>query len=57
MAEVPELGIRHDAKGIHSFGRVEYEIRDGQVVYKDVGPIGVMVTRSRLALANRPWLT
>jgi len=48
MAEVPELGIRHDAKGIHSFGRVEYEIRDGQVVFKDVGPIGVMVTEEQV---------
>ncbi len=55
MAEVPELGIRHDAKGIHSFGRVEYEIRDGQVVYKDVGPIGVMVTEEQVG-AGEPTL-
>ena len=33
MAEEPELGIRHDARGIHALGRVEYEIRDGEVVY------------------------
>ena len=34
MAEEPELGIRRDALGIHAFGRVEYEIRDGEVVYR-----------------------
>src|SRR3989475_8979113 len=38
LAEEPEWGIRHDALGIHSFGRLEYEIRDGEVVYMDGGP-------------------
>src|SRR5438309_11429655 len=28
MAEEPELGIRRNASGIHSLGKVEYEIRD-----------------------------
>ena len=46
MAEEPELGIRRDARGIHALGRVEYEIRDGEVVYKDGGPVGVMVTEA-----------
>src|SRR5882724_10952262 len=45
MTETPELGIHRSALGIHSFGRMEYEIRDGQVVYKDEGPIGVLVLR------------
>ena len=40
MAEEPELGIRHDAKGIHALGKVEYEIRDGEVVYADRGRYG-----------------
>ena len=35
MTEEPELGVRHDALGIHGLGRLEYEIRDGEVVYKD----------------------
>jgi 2-polyprenyl-6-methoxyphenol hydroxylase-like FAD-dependent oxidoreductase len=48
LATVPELGIRHDALGTHSFGRLEYEIRDGKVVYKDVGPIRVMVTEQHV---------
>src|SRR5256886_12736420 len=33
MAEEPDLGARHDARGIHGLGRVEYEIRDGEVGY------------------------
>ena len=33
--EEPELGIRHDALGRHALGRVEYEIRDGEVVFGD----------------------
>src|SRR3989442_8236015 len=33
MAEEPELGIHRNAFGVHSFGRAEYEIRDGEVVY------------------------
>src|SRR5438093_12414719 len=44
LAEEPEWGIRRDALGIHGFGRVEYEIRDGEVVYMDRGPVRVMVT-------------
>jgi 2-polyprenyl-6-methoxyphenol hydroxylase-like FAD-dependent oxidoreductase len=44
LADVPELGIRHDALGTHAFGRLEYDIRDGKVVFKDEGPVRVMVT-------------
>ena len=40
MAEEPEWGIRRDALGIHALGRLEYEIRDGEVVYKDAGRSG-----------------
>jgi 2-polyprenyl-6-methoxyphenol hydroxylase-like FAD-dependent oxidoreductase len=44
MSEEPELGTRHDATGIHGIGRLEYEIVDGEVVYKDEGPVRVMVS-------------
>ena len=37
MAEEPELGIRTNDKGTHALGKLEYEIRDGEVVYKDGG--------------------
>jgi 2-polyprenyl-6-methoxyphenol hydroxylase-like FAD-dependent oxidoreductase len=56
LAEEPELGIRHDATGIHSFGRLEYEIRDGEVVYLDGGPMRVMVTEQQLRPAGEVTL-
>jgi 2-polyprenyl-6-methoxyphenol hydroxylase-like FAD-dependent oxidoreductase len=56
MAEEPELGIRRDARGIHAFGRLEYEIRDGEVVYMDGGPVGIMVTEEHLGPAGEPTL-
>ena len=44
MTEEPELGIPPHSSGMHAL-EVEYEIRDGEVVYgKEDG--GVMVTKS-----------
>jgi 2-polyprenyl-6-methoxyphenol hydroxylase-like FAD-dependent oxidoreductase len=54
MAEEPELGMRRDAVGIHGIGRLEYEIRDGEVIYKDEGPVRVMVTESQPAPDGEP---
>jgi 2-polyprenyl-6-methoxyphenol hydroxylase-like FAD-dependent oxidoreductase len=48
MTEEPELGIRRDALGTHGIGKVEYEIVDGEVVFKDRGPVRVMVTEAKL---------
>ena len=56
MAEQPELGIRHDAIGVHAFGKSEYEIRDGEVVYMDGGPVRVMVTERQVGPAGEPSL-
>ncbi len=56
LAEEPELGIRKDARGIHSFGRLEYEIRDGEVVYGDRGPFRIMVTEEHPGPADEPTL-
>jgi 2-polyprenyl-6-methoxyphenol hydroxylase-like FAD-dependent oxidoreductase len=56
VAEEPELGVRRDALGVHSFGRHEYEIRDGKVVFKDEGPVGVMVTERGLGQTGEPTL-
>src|SRR5438105_400542 len=56
MAEEPELGIRRDEKGIHALGRLEYEVRDGEVVYRDGGPIRVMVTEQQLGPSSEPTL-
>jgi 2-polyprenyl-6-methoxyphenol hydroxylase-like FAD-dependent oxidoreductase len=56
LAEEPELGIHTDGIGIHSFGRVEYEIRDGEVVYADRGPVRVMVTEEHVGATAEPTL-
>ena len=56
MTEEPELGIRHDERGTHALGRLEYEIRDGEVVYGDGGPIRVMVTEQHVAHTTEPTL-
>jgi 2-polyprenyl-6-methoxyphenol hydroxylase-like FAD-dependent oxidoreductase len=56
MAEQPELGIHRNAFGIHSFGKVKYEIRDGEIAYMDGGPVGVMVTERQVGPATEPTL-
>ena len=54
--EQPALGIRRDARGVHAFGRVEYEIRNGQVIYKDEGPVLVMVSERHVEQTEQPTL-
>ena len=56
MTEAPELGIRHDAVGVHSLGRLEYEIRDGDVVYMDRGPVRVLLTERHVGNTGEPTL-
>ena len=51
MAEEPELGVRRDETGINALGRVEYEVRDGEIVYADSGPVRVMLAE------KKPWPT
>ena len=48
MSEEPELGIRHTERGTHALGKREYEIRDGEVVFKEGGPVVVMVTEETI---------
>ena len=55
-AEQPPLGIHRNAFGLHSFGRREYEIRDGKVIYKDVGPVAIMVTEEHIGSTTEPTL-
>ncbi len=56
VTEEPDLGIRHDAVGVHSLGRLEYEIRDGEVIYADRGPVRVLVTEQQLGPSGEPTL-
>jgi len=57
MTDEPELGIRRDEVGIHALGRLEYEIRDGEVVFKDEGPVRVMVTERYVGNTGEPALS
>jgi 2-polyprenyl-6-methoxyphenol hydroxylase-like FAD-dependent oxidoreductase len=52
----PEWGMRHDAVGIHGLSKVEYEIRDGEIVWGDTGPVRVMVTEREPAQGGGPTL-
>src|SRR5688500_1709026 len=57
LAETPpEWGIRRDAAGIHGLSRVDYEIRDGRIVYADEGPVRVMITDAEPAGRAEPTL-
>jgi 2-polyprenyl-6-methoxyphenol hydroxylase-like FAD-dependent oxidoreductase len=57
VTEEPQLGIHRDALGVHSFGRLDYEIRDGEIIYPDSGPVGVMVTEAQVGPATAPTLS
>ena len=52
MAEEPELGIRRTPSGTHALGKVEYEIKDGEVVYETGGTVGVMLTESEVGTSE-----
>jgi len=57
MTEEPELGIRRDASGMHALGKVDYRIRDGEVIYKEGGTVGVMLTESQVGATADPTLS
>jgi 2-polyprenyl-6-methoxyphenol hydroxylase-like FAD-dependent oxidoreductase len=52
MTEEPVLGIRRTPSGMHALGKVEYEIKDGEVVYTTGGTVGVMLTESQLGTSE-----
>ena len=52
MTEEPELGIRRTPSGMHALGKVEYEIKDGEVVYRKGGTVGVMLTESQIGTSE-----
>jgi 2-polyprenyl-6-methoxyphenol hydroxylase-like FAD-dependent oxidoreductase len=52
MTEEPELGIRRTAAGMHALGKVDYEIRDGEVVYERGGTVGVMLTEPQVGTSE-----
>ena len=52
MAEEPPLGIRRTASGMHALGKVEYDIKDGEVVYGAGGTVGVMLTEAQIGTSE-----
>jgi 2-polyprenyl-6-methoxyphenol hydroxylase-like FAD-dependent oxidoreductase len=56
MTEQPELGIHRNTFGVHSFGKAKYEIRDGEIVYMDGGPVTVMVTEQHVGSKTEPTM-
>jgi 2-polyprenyl-6-methoxyphenol hydroxylase-like FAD-dependent oxidoreductase len=57
LAEMPpQWGVHRDALGTHALGRVEYEIRNGEIIYADHGPLSVLVTERRVGQTGEPTL-
>ncbi len=48
MTEEPELGVRRTPSGMHALGKVDYEVKDGEVVYQKGGKVGVMLTEPQV---------
>ncbi len=56
MTETPPYGVHRSAAGVHAFGRSEYEIKGSEIIYKEVGPIGVMVSEPNAGATTEPTL-
>jgi 2-polyprenyl-6-methoxyphenol hydroxylase-like FAD-dependent oxidoreductase len=56
MTEQPKPGMRNDAIGVHGIGKLNYEIRNGEVVFLDGGPMRVMVTEKQVGATTEPTL-
>src|SRR3954451_7538633 len=56
LAEEPSWGMVTDEIGTHGLSRVEYEIRDGEIVYADSGPVRVMLTEKDVGRTDEPTL-
>jgi 2-polyprenyl-6-methoxyphenol hydroxylase-like FAD-dependent oxidoreductase len=52
MTEEPETGIRRTPSGMHAIGKVEYEIKGGEVIYKKGGTVGVMLTEPHIGTSE-----
>jgi 2-polyprenyl-6-methoxyphenol hydroxylase-like FAD-dependent oxidoreductase len=56
MTEEPETGIRRTPSGMYAIGKVEYEIKGGEVIYKKGGTVRVMLTESEVGNTDEPTL-
>jgi 3-(3-hydroxy-phenyl)propionate hydroxylase len=48
MTEEPDTGIRRTPTGTHAIGKVEYEIKNGEILYGKGGKVGVMLTEAHI---------
>jgi 3-(3-hydroxy-phenyl)propionate hydroxylase len=56
MTEEPETSMNRTPSGMHAIGKVEYEIKGGEVIYKKGGTVGVMLTESQVGNTSEPTL-
>jgi 3-(3-hydroxy-phenyl)propionate hydroxylase len=56
MTQRPPYGVHRGPTGVYAFGREEYEIKGAEIIYKEVGPIGVMVTEPDASATAEPTL-
>ncbi len=56
MREEPPLGVHRTAWGMHAFGRENYEIRDGKIIFATEGPVNIMVTERTPGATTEPTL-
>ena len=54
VTTVPPFGVHRTAAGLHAFGRVEYKIVDGKIIYADTGPVTMMLTEAHPGGATEP---
>ena len=52
MTQEPETGIRRTSTGTHAIGKVEYEIKDGKIIYGKGGKVGVMITEAQVGTSE-----
>lgn len=56
MTEEPETGMRRTPSGTHAIGKVEYEIKGSEVIYKKGGTVGIMLTEPQVGATSEPTL-
>lgn len=56
MTDEPETGIRRTASGVHAIGKVDYEVKGHEVLYRKGGKVGVMLTEPQVGNAHEPTL-
>lgn len=56
MDQEPELGVFEGPTGRYAFGRENYTIQDGKVIYAIGGPIRIMVTERDVGATEEPTL-